>query len=53
MMKELRKRKHSYEHQILIQIIVNAQAILETKLKTQFIIRYNNDERVKEKKTQL
>ena len=47
MMKELRKRKHSYEHQILIQIIVNAQAILETTLKTKFKIRYNKDGKVK------
>ena len=42
MMKELRKRKHSYEHQIL-----NAQTILETTLKTKFKIRYNKDGKVK------
>ena len=42
MMKELRKGKQSHEHQILIQIIVNAQAILETTLKKKFIIRYKD-----------
>ena len=47
MAKELRNGKQSYKHQILIQIIVNAQAILETTLKTKFIIRYNKDGKVK------